>query len=745
MRRVLSNSIVVFLGFFLFSSAIANIKQTVIMPTELKNVYVQGDLRERAILAVSYLDKATPEDIWNGFTTGMWGADWPGRTLDAYSRTSLLLHKQSSSRFTEVAEGLLSRQNPDGAFYNAKAANEAEKGDGFWFGNARGMVGLLWAYKYTNDPKYLNAALRVGNYYMDHYFDVNQPAHGSFSWVATEAMVQLYKVSKDPNHLSLAKRIADSMLPVNQMSQHTHTYLLTLRGMAQIYEVTGEAKYLTMILQQYAYFKNNVMWPGGGIVEHFGNRNSYDINYWFDEGCSVDDWLGLNIDLWRVTLDTQYMDMAERVALNHLLYDQDAGGGFCGDRGGDFTREGSPWNFCCAMHGTRTLAELTQYIAMTDGKDVYINLFYPSSTELLVNGQTVKFVFDTNYPKDDNLKLTLNMSESAKFPLKIRVPAWSRVKSASFNDSNLPNTVVKDGYLTIEKEWKNGDVVKLVLDIPLRIEPRNKFIGDDEQTDYKKVSLWKGPRQLVYNQELNNHLWKLSEVRPALRYVYQAYEELKFDKSVKGTPLKIGEKSYSKGLGTHSVSEIEYALDGKFKEFKTDIGVDKCAGDEGSVRFKICVDGVVKEGSEVRVSATQEGEGSVSALYGFNVVSVTGKMEAKSVLVNVENAQTLRLVVDDAVNGLKNDYADWADARLVKADGTEVYLSDLPDDRKLGLPWDWGTVKLKEMDENKDDRIVTLTYEIDGRMVPVRFNYLADLGYTLIKHRPVLYNWMKVN
>jgi len=733
-------------------------------------VKVRGDLVHRMKLAVSYLDQVSKADLWSGFrhqltpghSEGMWCADWPGRTLEAYSRTALSLGGMASSRYDEVAWGLMSHQEKDGAFHNGEpiggsaagmASDIDAKRNGFWFGNARGLMGYIWADRYEGQKsKFRQPSVQLGNYFVDNFFAGGPPQKSPFLWVATEALTELYVNTKDQKYLDTAIRVAKEIPALDSVpSMHTHSYILSLRGVVQACQEMGGKNecqdLMKTVMTSYAYIKEHIMWPGGGIVEHLASKESYIPNYWFDEGCSICDWFGLNLDLWMTTLDAKYMDMAERVALNHLLYDQDAGGGFCGDRGVDFTREGCPWNFCCAMHGTRTLAELTQYIAMTNGKDVYINLLYPSTTELQVKGQTVKVVLDTNYPKVGELKLTLNPSQAAKFPLNIRVPAWSSVKSALVNGSKLSDTAAKNGYLVIEKEWKTGDVVELNLDMSLRTEKRNEYIGNDKSTDMTRVSLWKGPRQLVYNQELNNHLWKLNNVRPALRYVYQTYEELQLDKSVKGTPLKIGDKSYSKGLGTHSVSEIEYTLGGQFKEFRADIGVDESAGDEGSVRFKVCVDGVVKEGSEVRASAAKGGEGSVPALYGFNVISVTGKMEAKSILVNVENAQTLRLVVDDAVNGLKNDYADWADARLVKADGTILYLSDLPDDRKLGLPLDWGKVKLQEINETGQPKnVVSLSYDLEGQKnIPIRFNYLSDLGYSLIQHRPVLNSWIKVD
>jgi len=683
------------------------------------NVQVQDDLRNRIILAVSYLDLASPVSIWDGLTppNGAWGADWPGRTLEAYSRTSLTLGYRSSTRFDEIRNGLLSRQSSDGAFHTGDG--DAMGGYGLWFGNNMGMMGLLWAYDYMNDSN-LTPEVKLGDYFIHHYFDPIYSPQGSFHWVGIEGLVKLYKVSGNLNYLNLAKQIADTVPAVNPISQHTHSYLRSLRGILQVYEISGESKYLTMVLQQYAYFRDHVMWPGGGIVEHLGNAESQSLNYWFDESESAFDWMGLNMDLWRITQDSTYMDMVERIALNHLLYSQDVGGGFVGDRGVDFTREGAPWPFCCAMAGARTLSELTEYIANIDANTntVYVNLFYPSRTKLAPID--VNVVLETSYPLTGKVRVKFEMNSSTQFTLKYRLPAWSSLKYVALN--GLPfSAAIENGYLALQRTWADKDILDIEIDMPVRTEARTHFIGDDGATDYSRVSLWKGPRQLVYNQELNNHLWELKNARPALRYVYQIYENLQFDKSSRGTSLQIGSNSYSKGLGVHSVSEIEYALNGQFKRFKADIGIDECVGNSGSVRFKVCVDGAV---------VYQHG-------------NVYGSDAAIAVDIDVLNAQVLRLVVDDAVDGATNDCADWADARLTRPDDSVVYLSDLPDDRTSGLPWDFGKVRLVESGRDKGGSIVTLGYRMPEGFVPIKFNYLADLGYSLIGHRPVLNSFMK--
>ena len=54
--------------------------------------------------------------------------------------------------------------------------------------------------------------------------------------------------------------------------------------------------------------------------------------------------------------------------------------------------------------------------------------------------------------------------------------------------------------------------------------------------------------------------------------------------------------------------------------------------------------------------------------------------KSRKVSVSVKGAKQLKLLVSDADDGGAWDHADWADARLIRADGTSLYLSDVKDD-----------------------------------------------------------------
>lgn len=154
------------------------------------------------------------------------------------------------------------------------------------------------------------------------------------------------------------------------------------------------------------------------------------------------------------------------------------------------------------------------------------------------------------------------------------------------------------------------------------------------------------------------------------------------DKSVYSGPISINGQQYSKGIGTHASSETVYNLSKNFTNFETDMGVDSEVGGYGSVIFQIYADDL--------------------KLYDSGVM--TGAMAAKTVRLNVTNVTTLRLVVTDAGDGINNDHADWANARVYN---TSTYLSD--------VDWTTATTTYPSLPTQKDKSVYSSSLNINGQ------------------------------
>lgn len=136
-------------------------------------------------------------------------------------------------------------------------------------------------------------------------------------------------------------------------------------------------------------------------------------------------------------------------------------------------------------------------------------------------------------------------------------------------------------------------------------------------------------------------IW-LSELKPAS---VEQYGTLRFDRAFALTPLKLFERTYSFGLGTHAPSDIRFDLGGAYSDFESDIGVDDSQlGGIGSVVFQVWLD-------DRKV---------------FESAIMHAGDPPQAIKIDISGVTALRLVVTDAGDGNHCDHADWAGARLFR-------------------------------------------------------------------------------
>jgi alpha-galactosidase len=135
-----------------------------------------------------------------------------------------------------------------------------------------------------------------------------------------------------------------------------------------------------------------------------------------------------------------------------------------------------------------------------------------------------------------------------------------------------------------------------------------------------------------------------------------------------GRPLKIADKQYSRGLYCHAVSKVVVRLPGPGTSFSAVAGVDsneQTSGGRGSVVFSVNVRG--KE--SFRSQVLREG------------------MAGVPLKVPLDGAREFALEIGDAGDGISCDQSDWADAKVLLADGRELWLGELPMLNKARVPY----------------------------------------------------------
>ncbi|MCX5759876.1 MAG: NPCBM/NEW2 domain-containing protein, partial [Candidatus Hydrogenedentes bacterium] len=124
-------------------------------------------------------------------------------------------------------------------------------------------------------------------------------------------------------------------------------------------------------------------------------------------------------------------------------------------------------------------------------------------------------------------------------------------------------------------------------------------------------------------------------------------------------PMHIGVTGYVRGLYCHAPSKVAVHLPGPGRTFEAMAGVDtndNTSGGRGSVVFS------------VRVGDTEKWSSGV----------VREGMPALPVSVDLGSAMDFVLEVGDAGDGISCDQADWVDAKVTLANGSVLWLGDLP-------------------------------------------------------------------
>ncbi len=116
------------------------------------------------------------------------------------------------------------------------------------------------------------------------------------------------------------------------------------------------------------------------------------------------------------------------------------------------------------------------------------------------------------------------------------------------------------------------------------------------------------------------------------------------DRSAANTPLKLGGRTFERGVGVHAFSELTYDLGGAYQTFYAVVGIDDLVRPRGSVAVRVVGDGVT--------------------LYDSGAFS--GKDEPRTIRVEVSGVKQLVLVADCGDGLDLADLVDWADARLIK-------------------------------------------------------------------------------
>jgi DUF1680 family protein len=477
---------------------------------QLNRLKFEGEFEERVRRAIDHMNELNVDEMRMEFThpnqRWHWGADYMSRWVGAMA----LLSQYTGEDYNvhAVAQELLDFQEADGSFGPFTNPHDEQE----WFGMGRALPGILEFYSIDPQPAVLDSVKRLADYYLEHYPKPDEITELCECYPSgLEGMVLLAKVTGEEKYLHLSRRVAEES-SVNQrcyysletnekgyrkpLVGHTHCQLLTARGMVDLKDLFGDDTYMQAVFDLHEFYLNELQWVSGGIPEFLQIPH-------VNETCSDVDWLRLNLQLWKVTGEERYFDIAENVILNQLYFDQDDKGGFCFWRGLQGYM-GSTFDACCSHHGARAFSDIMRYSYTTEPGVLRANLYLPGTARPDIHGSETSVRCDVAYESGKMIvRYTFDNPPAQPFTFRARVPEWAGAGSLAVNGTDVAKTA-SAGTIEVTRTWASGDRVELHLPMTIRIVHGQRF--GNYVVDERDVSVFYGPRLFCFVDTKNTEL-----------------------------------------------------------------------------------------------------------------------------------------------------------------------------------------------------------------------------------------------
>jgi DUF1680 family protein len=378
------------------------------------------------------------------------------------------------------------------------------------------VYGFVSDYKEFGNKSSLQAAEKLAAYIIK-----NRPAepvlHKTKKLNLERAFIALYRATGRRQYLNYCadgvdgKGLRDWHQPIKG---HAYTFMNLCMAQLDLYRIEPDEKLLTQSRQVVDFItSNDGLLISGTVSRAEGWHSNQEGSGRIGETCSTAYLIYLLSHMLRIEGDPLYGDIMERAIYNSLFAAQSPDGRhlryFCpfeGKREYFETRwQGSKQlmtrisedTYCCPNNFRRIIARLPSMIYFLSDNGLAINLYTQSSAAIkLKDDLLLKVHQETDYPNSGKVIIHLNPSRPAEFPLYLRIPRWCENVQVTVNGKALEQSITGGSFFTIERQFKTGDRVELLMPMKWR------FIkGRKNQTGL--VAVMHGPMLFCLNPARN--------------------------------------------------------------------------------------------------------------------------------------------------------------------------------------------------------------------------------------------------
>jgi DUF1680 family protein len=272
----------------------------------------------------------------------------------------------------------------------------------------------------------------------------------------------------------------DRVVPV-----HAYSHANSFSSAAMAYAVTGDARYLNISINAYDFLQRTQCYATGGYGpdERFmppdGSLGRSLELYAGHAEIPCGTWAGFKLSRYLMTFtgEARFGDWIETMVYNAigaaLPTEPDGRTYYYGDYRLSSGLKQHYWHEwpCCSGTYWQLMADYHNVIYFKAPGALYVNLYVPSEVMWSHDGQSVRVRQETAYPEAETTTLHFELERPAKFALRLRIPGWAGAASVTVNGA--PHSVRTEvaQWATVDRVWRTGDSVTLLLPMELRMSP----------------------------------------------------------------------------------------------------------------------------------------------------------------------------------------------------------------------------------------------------------------------------------
>jgi hypothetical protein len=357
---------------------------------------------------------------------------------------------------------------------------------------------VLAQYEITGDTRYLDAMIR-------HYRSMPHPMGWDRDVTGVEILLILYQETRQADLLAMAEALytcfnelwpdhdcaLNTLLSDKRPTEHGVTFNEEAKLAAMLYCATGKTRYLQAVVHGYAKLDQVALLADGlhSCSEHIRGNEARDMH----ETCDITDHTWALAYLLQATGDAGYADRIEQVIYNALpgsiTKDFRALQYFScpnqviassASNHNQFMRGLNWMSFrpdhevqCCPGNLHRAMPNfISKMWQRTPDGGIVAALYGPGvlHTTAGANQTPVTITAHTRYPYQQSVEFCFQPAQPVFFPFLLRIPAWCARAALTVNAQPITAELQPGSFITLERLWQPGDVVRLELPFELSLK-----------------------------------------------------------------------------------------------------------------------------------------------------------------------------------------------------------------------------------------------------------------------------------